>query len=143
MTLSPSSWVTANRNVLLALGRQVGKPGWCNDIDVAFRPCGFVVCWAHSCVETVERVEQGGLAAAVLVGDDRQIDGLSLLRIIRSIDAVLPCWLVTRDTTRHTLQEAFALKATGVITHPVGADELGLTLRRRLAGPVSENESWS
>ena len=76
------------------------------------------MCRAHTGPDTILRVEQGGLGAAVICADHARIDGLSVLRIIRSIDMELPCWLVTKDTTRQTLQTALSLRVTSVVTHP-------------------------
>lgn len=116
--------------MLLTQRHLVDSPRWYDRIDAVLQPCGLELCRTHTRVETIARVELGGLAAAVLVADDRHIDGLSLLRTIRSIDAGLPCWLVTEDTTRHTLEAALALKVMSVITHPTGASELGLAIQR-------------
>jgi len=140
MTLAPNASLLPTRHVLLACGQRGENATWFARIDVVFRPSGFVLCRTRTGIETVQRVEQGGLAAAVLMEDQRAIDGLSLLRIIRSIDAGLPCWLVTDDTRRHTLQAALALQATSVITHAIEPDELEMVLRRRLfAVPNADN----
>ncbi len=120
------------RRVLLAHQQWPLDRRWYADIDEAFAPAGLLACRVHNGVEVVRRVEQGGLAGAVLVSDERCIDGLSLLRIIRSIDAVLPCWLVAEGPSRWTLQEALALRVASVIAPTVGADELTLALRKRL-----------
>ncbi len=109
------------------------------EIDAAFAPLGLLACRVHTRLEAVQRVEGGGLSGAVLVTDDRSIDGLSLLRIIRSIDLELPCWLVADDADRRTLQEAFALRVTSVLTHRIGAGALTSALRRRLVGEPELN----
>lgn len=70
------------------------------------------------------------MAAAVLVADERDIDGLSLLRIIRGIDEVLPCWLVTEMATRQTLQMALSLRAMSVFVSPFDPGELWFAVRR-------------
>ncbi len=139
MTHSPRIAVSASPRVLLTQRREVDQPRWYDRIHTVLQPCGLQLCRAHTRWEAIDRVERGGLAAAVLVADDRQIDGLSLLRTIRMIDAGLPCWLVTEDSTRRTLEAAFALKVMSVITHPSGASELGLALRRLMAGGVQGN----
>jgi len=120
------------RRILFAFGEQVVGPRWMGDIDAAFGPTGLVVCPAHSGPETIRRIEEGGLSAAVIVEDQRSIDGLSLLRIIRSIDRVLPCWLLTGDTRRNTLETALALQVTSILTSSIGPGELAATLSRSL-----------
>lgn len=127
------------REVLVARGRGGGVWQWYDDIEARFQPVGLSVVRVHTSPDAVRRVEQGGLAGAVLVTDGRRIDGLSLLRIIRSIDAQLPCWLVTSDTTRYTLQAALALRATSVIHDSTGARELSLALRNALIRTVGDN----
>jgi hypothetical protein len=123
------------RRVLLAHQAWPRDRRWYGDIDEAFAPVGLLACRAHTGGEAVRCVEQGGLAGAVLVSDERHIDGLSILRIIRSIDDRLPCWLVADGLTRWTLQEALALRVASVIVASVAPDELAVTLRKRLAGP--------
>jgi CheY-like chemotaxis protein len=130
VTLTPS--FVPKRRILFAFGEQVVGPRWLGNIDAAFEPTGLVICPAHSGPETIRRIEEGGLSAAVVVEDQRSIDGLSLLRIIRSIDRVLPCWLLTEDTRRTTLETALALHVTSVLTSSIGPGELAATLCRRL-----------
>lgn len=127
-------WVS-RRRVLLAYGEQGDGPTWLRDADAAFGPSGFVLCQSRTGPETIRRIEEGGLAAAVVVEDQRAIDGLSLLRIIRSIDDALPCWLLTHDTRRQTLETALSLRVMSVFSHAIEASELADALRRRLAVP--------
>ena len=125
--------------MLLAYGRYGDEAEYLRRADELFRSSGLVACRVHTGPDTIRRVERGGLAAAVVCGDRGQIDGLSLLRIIRSIDEELPCWLVIRDATRQTLEAALALRVTSVLTHPVEVGELILALRRVLFGTVADN----
>ena len=119
------------RDVLLAHER-VPQWGWLGSLEDALRPAGYGVCRTHSGADTIERVERGGLAAAVLLGDGQRIEGLSLLRIIRSIDSALPCWLVMETPTRRTMQTAFSLRATSVMSYPVAREDLSLALMKVL-----------
>lgn len=106
--------------------------GWLGDVEQALRPAGYAVCRTHSAPATIQRVELGGLAAAVLVADDRRINALSLLRIIRSIDDALPCWLVTDAPTRQTLQVALSLRAMSVMSNTLARRELSVALMKAL-----------
>lgn len=126
--------VVGFRRVMLAHQQWPLDRRWYADIDEAFAPAGLLACRVHDRLAAVRQVEAGGLAGAVLVSDEHCIDGLSILRIIRSIDAELPCWLVAEGPTRWTLQEALALRVASVITPTIGADELTLALCKRLAG---------
>jgi len=121
-----------SRRILFAFGEQRVGPRWLGDIDAVFGPTGLVVCPVRSGQETIRRIEEGGLSAAVVVEDQRAIDGLSLLRIIRSIDHVLPCWLLTEDMRRTTLETALSLHVTSVLTSSIEPGELAATLCRRL-----------
>ncbi len=130
MTKSPGRIQGLCPEVLLASGRDGEFALSVTGLDDALTPSGFAVCRTRTRVETVSRVERGGLAAAVVWGDPMPADGLTVVRIIRSIDRRLPCWLVTRQATRQMLEEALALHVTSVMTHPVEVGELTLALRR-------------
>ena len=119
------------RRLLVADGTDAG-PAWPADLRGFFRRAGVVVCHARCGAEAVERVEQGGLMAAVLVegaSESAGIDVLSLVRIIRSIDQILPCWLVTNQTSRRTLERALDLRVNSIIHYP----------RRVLTDPFQSN----
>jgi len=132
-----------NRRILFARAQDALAPFWFNELDQSLTPSGFQVCRVHDGTETIRRVERGGLAAAVLWEDEQIIDALSLLRIIRSITLTLPCWVVTDDASRHTMQTALGLRAAGVLSRPVGASDLGLALRKRLMDQAESNGNWS
>lgn len=121
-----------SREVLFAHNPAVRDAGWIGEVVAVFDPTGLAVFQAHSGPDAIRRVERGGLAGAVLIGDRAQIDGLALLRIIRSIDAELPCWLVTNEPTRLTLEVALSLRATCVMSQPATGAELALAVRRLL-----------
>ena len=120
------------REILVAHRPEVDGPRWIQEVDDSLRPAGLTVFRARTGGETIRRVELGGLAAAVLITDRRWIDGLSLLSIIRSVDTELPCWLVTENPTRQTLQTALSLRVASVLAYPKAASELILGLRRFL-----------
>ncbi len=121
-----------DRTLLLAHSRRAFGPGWLTEAGSALRPSGWQVHRTHTGTETIARVEQGGLSAAVLIADQCDIDGLSLVQIIRSIDTELPCWLVTESPTRQTLQQALTLRVTAVISQPTEMDGLVVALQRLL-----------
>ena len=121
-----------NRTLLLAHSRRTFGPQWLTEAGSGLRPSGYQVHRTHTGVETIARVEQGGLSAAVLIADQCDIDGMSLVQIIRSIDAELPCWLVTESPTRQTLQQALTLRITSVISQPTEMDGLVIALQRLL-----------
>lgn len=127
-----SEYALRGREVLCAHGQPASEPRWLIELDELLTPKGFVIYRTTSGSETIQRVERGGLAAVVLVADERRIHGLSLLSIIRSIDGDLPCCLVTADSRRSTLQTALSLRATSVMTHPIASGELTLAIKKLL-----------
>jgi hypothetical protein len=116
------------RQVLIVHRANASGPLWVREVATVLGTQGLSVFAANTWPDTVQRLEHGGLAAAVLVADDPWLDPLSLLRIIRSIDDVLPCWLITPDCCRQTLQAAASLRVTGVMPYPVQVEELTLAL---------------
>ncbi len=127
-------------DVLVSFWRTGDEPHWLRAVGQALSPVGLCVLRAQFGEETIRRVEGGGLAAAVVVADQTRSDGISLLRIIRSIDLKLPCWLVVPRTTRQVLEAALALQVTSVMTHPVEVDELALGLTRVLGRGADPDE---
>jgi len=69
--------------------------------------------------EAIGLVERGGVDAAILSTELPRMAGWSVLRIIRSLDARLPCVMITDDASKRTLQQALDLRAYSVVTQPV------------------------
>lgn len=105
---------------------------WVEEMGSRLSPSGFCVDRAGSMPETVARIERGGVAAAVLVDDAQSIDALTLLRIIRSVDQSIPCWLVAEQLSRALLQTAWTLNAASVLKYPVDAIDVALTVLKGL-----------
>ena len=108
-------------------------------MDEALRPCGLTLFRANTRAAALATVEKGGLAAAILIDDRPWIDGITLLRLIRSIDIVLPCWLVTAKATRRTLEAALNLSVCGVMETPANVIEFTRTLVKYLDDPRRHN----
>lgn len=132
MQLAYGQHETHGTEVLVSCVATPAPASWVQVVDDLLRPDGFLVWRAWSEDAAIERVERGGLAAAVLAGTEQGRDAISLLRIIRSIDRALPCWLVTTDATRQTLEAALDLRAVSVIHGPVEPHSLTVTLKRTL-----------
>jgi hypothetical protein len=132
----------ASRRLLLAQAHSGDGLAWGLDIETALHPAGVLVYRETSCGDAVRRVEEGGLSAAVVI-EQQPVAGspdvFALLRIIRSLDAVLPCWLVTRMTTRRALERALDLRVQSIIQYSSGVDELLAGLRKVLQDPTLEN----
>jgi len=118
--------------ILVAHGSTGDAPRWCDEFECSLRPAAISVCRVHTRRDAVRRVECGDLGAVILLGDGGEIDGLSVLRTIRSIDAVLPCWLLMKSVSRHTLQTALSLSATSVMKYPSETARLTIAVQRAL-----------
>jgi len=127
------------QEILLAFGLGTESAGSILGVASSLESVRLTVCRTHTGQDTIARVERGGLSAAVVCGDASRIDGLSVLRIIRSIDNVLPCWLVTTRPSRQVLEAALALRVTSVIACPFEEQDLLGALRRVLSDPISDN----
>lgn len=113
--------------VMSHVGRR-GGTSWFFELATGLSAGGVGICRTYGRPETLGRIERGGLAGAIVVADDRGFDALSLLRGIRSINTDLPCWLVTREANRQTLEVALDLRVTSVLPQPVNVSAFTLTL---------------
>jgi hypothetical protein len=127
------------RTVLVSYGQATPDPLWLHGLDDAFRPCRLSACRTHTRDSTLEMVERGGLSAAVLVDDRPRIDGLSVVRAIRSIDTALPCWLVIAHATRRILEVALELSVCGVMEPMADVTDLSSRLAKYLDDPLRRN----
>lgn len=127
------AWGTVGRSarrVLISHGDRSVEGDWICGITGYFAPRHVGVCRAYTGRQAIGFVERGGIDAAILSTKLPQMDGLSVLEIIRSIDTGLPCVVVTTDASKRTLQRALELQAYTVITQPVDL----AALRRVMAG---------
>ncbi|MBU0718508.1 MAG: hypothetical protein KJ749_09695 [Planctomycetes bacterium] len=127
------------RTVLFSHRLAAGNPAWLDQIDHELRSTGLACGQAPSGPETILQVERGGLAAAVVVEDGQWFGGLTLLRIIRSVDLKLPCWLIARDATRRTLETAFSLGVSSVMATPLDVAILARSLKRTLSESAQQS----
>lgn len=135
MMLNPVNQSSIQGEVLIAYEPATVLAPWIQDVDDRLRPDGLFVRHAHSTSEAVSSIEHRQPRAVVVTSDRKRFDGLSLLRIIRSRNANLPCWLVTEDTNRRLLEIALAMHVVSVLHHPVNSVELSIALKRVLLGP--------
>jgi len=125
--------IASHPQVLLAMRDSTMVPSWVNEVHGRLRLAGLSVYRAYPGLDCIERLQRGGVAAAVLWAEADPGDGLGMLRMIRSVDLNLPCWLVLEDATPGTLRAAFALRARSVMTQPVDVGALSFSLTRTLA----------
>ena len=139
MTNSPVLEHSRPRTVLFSHRLAGANPAWLDQIDRELRSTGLACGQAPSGPETIRQVERGGLAAAVVVEDWQWFDGLTLLRIIRSIDLKLPCWLVARHATRRTLEQALSLDVASVMATPLDVAILARSLKKTLSESAQQS----
>lgn len=124
----------------LLISRTAGaaQEGWVGGITSYLAERCIEVERVHTGREAISLVERGGIDAAILSDDLPRMDGLSVLRMIRSVDARLPCVMVAAEASPRTLQQALALRAYSVVTEPV--DLAALT--RVTAGMFGKRAEW-
>jgi len=84
----------------------------------------FALIEAVSGEEAVDYVEHVKVDLLVLDMNMDELTGLETIRIVKRIDAHLPCILVTADATPELRQEAEAVDAWSVLAKPVRKLEL-------------------
>lgn len=122
----------------LVFGRErPSLASWESELLARLQPGWAEVSHAFSGTEVV-RIVETGLVDLALVADAPRLDGLSVLRMIRSIDARLPCVLVADGPDRRWLEAALALRAESVFSPPVDVDQMCGLLGRLLGSAVRE-----
>ncbi len=82
-------------------------------------PEGFRTYLASSGEEAVDIVREETVHLALLDMHMPRLTGLETLELVRQINAVLPCILVTGDATEALMRQAFQARAYSVIPKPV------------------------
>jgi CheY-like chemotaxis protein len=82
-------------------------------------PEGFRTRLASSGEEALDIVREGPVHLALLDMHMPTLTGLETLRLVRQINAMLPCILVTADANEHLMRQAYQEHAYSVIPKPV------------------------
>jgi uncharacterized protein YraI len=85
---------------------------------------------AESGEEAVELCERVQVDIALLDMHMRLLTGLQTLRILKSINALAPCILITADATERACRQAREAGASGVLLKPIDMPELLEHLRQ-------------
>ncbi|MCH7812602.1 MAG: response regulator [Planctomycetes bacterium] len=110
---------SASSHVLISHTDRPGGTDWIRGLTTYFEPYSIRVRQVYTGPDTISLIEAGQVDAAVLSIDMPKLDGLGILRTIRSIDDRLPCVMVTADASSRTLRRALDLGAYSVVTCPV------------------------
>jgi len=100
------------------------EQAWADWLTARLEPRGVGVFRVRSGEEALRIVRREQIKLAVLDARIQQMDGLGLLRRIRSINSVLPCLLVADEIDARYLKTALELRAYSVIATPVDEDVL-------------------
>ncbi len=107
--------------------------GGCRDaLRSIVEPEGYRTLLAASGEEAVEIVREEPVHLALLDMHMPTLTGLETLQLMRQINAVLPCILVTADATANLMQQALNAHAYSVIAKPVSKHVVLYTVVRAL-----------
>ena len=90
--------------------------------------------------EAIEIVQDAPIHLALLDMHMPTLTGLETLEIVRQINAVLPCILVTADATEGLMRQAFHARAFSVIPKPVSKHVVLYTVVRALVRVYGRGE---
>ncbi len=95
-------------------------------------PEGFRTLLAASGEEALDIVREEPVHLALLDMHMPTLTGLETLQLVREINAVLPCILITADASEVLIREAFRARAYSVIPKPVSKNVVLYTVVRTL-----------
>lgn len=95
-------------------------------------PQGFRTLLAASGEEAIEIVQHESIHVVLLDMYMPTLTGLETIRIVRQVNAVLPCILVTADATEELIRQALLVHAYSVIPKPVSKNVVLYTVVRAL-----------
>jgi CheY-like chemotaxis protein len=104
-------------------------------------PEGFRTLQASSGEEAVDIVRQESVHLVLLDMQLPRMTGLETLQLVKQINAILPCILVTGSADEDLMRKALSVRAYSVIPKPVSKNVLLYTLIRALVqayGPLVE-----
>ena len=97
-----------------------------------FEPEGFRTYLAASGEEALDIVRDEAVHLALLDMHMPTLTGLETLELVRQINTILPCILVTADASEGLMRQAFRARAYSVIPKPVSKNVVIYTVVRAL-----------
>ena len=97
-----------------------------------FEPEGFRTHLASSGEEALDIVHDQPVHLALLDMHMPRLTGLETLELVRQVNALLPCILVTADANEQLMRQAFQARAYSVIPKPVSKNVVLYTVVRAL-----------
>ncbi len=112
-----------------------------------FEPEGYRTLLAASGEEALDIVRVEAVNLALLDMHMPRLTGLETLQLVRQVNALLPCILVTADANEGLIRQAFRARAYSVIPKPVSKNVVLYTVVRTLVrvygDPQGEREQES
>src|SRR5271166_5249638 len=97
-----------------------------------FEPEGFRTLLAESGEQAIDIVRDEPVHLALLDMHMPRLTGLETLELVRQVNAVLPCILVTADANEGLMRQAFRARVYSVIPKPVSKNVVLYTVVRAL-----------
>lgn len=107
-------------------------PGCRETLRDIVEPEGFRTFLAGSGEEAVDIVREEPIHLALLDMHLPRMTGLETLELVRQINTILPCILVTADATEELMRRAFSARAFSIIPKPVSKNVVLYTVVRAL-----------
>ncbi len=95
-------------------------------------PEGYRTLLATSGEEALDILRQESVHLVMLDMQMPRMTGLETIQLVRQINAILPCVLVTADATERLMQQALRARAFSVIAKPVSKNVVLYTVVRAL-----------
>lgn len=107
-----------------------------------FEPRGLVTTWeAESGEEAIEVAETRRIDIVLLDMNMHELTGLETLRVLKSINELLPCILITADDSEELRRDATEANAYSVLGKPVRRRELVTTVSSALIDAYCDDQS--
>jgi CheY-like chemotaxis protein len=97
-----------------------------------FEPEGYHTYLASSGEEAIDIVRDQAVHVALLDMHMPKLTGLETLELVRQINTILPCILITGDSNENLMRQAFRARVYSVIPKPVSKNVVLYTVVRAL-----------
>jgi CheY-like chemotaxis protein len=108
------------------------EPGCREALREIFEPEGYRTHLASSGEEALDIIHDRSVHLALLDLHMPRLTGLETLALVRQVNALLPCILVTADANEQVMRQAFQARAYSVIPKPVSRNVVLYTVVRAL-----------
>jgi two-component system, response regulator PdtaR len=95
-------------------------------------PEGYRALLASSAEEAIEIVQEESIHIALFDLQMPRMTGLEAVQVVHTINAQLPCILVTANATQEVIRQAFQVRVFSVIPKPISKHVLLFTMLRAL-----------